>query len=371
MIKVGVIGSGFISKGFYLFSLSNKNFKISNVLTRTKIKSRVDWPNSLLTNDLERIIKNSDIILECSGDVLHSSTCINEILKNNIPVVTLNSEFHITTGFYFYSKGIVVEAEGDQTGCFYKLNSELIDMGLSPIVYGNYKKYLNYNVSLKQAKHWSNKNNISLDKTIAFTDGSKVEIENVFTANALDAYFLNRNKHKNKVLNIINESFKTNKKYVDFFVNKNYPAGIFIATKCDPNQKNYLKYLGFKDNHQIIERPYHLCHLEIFKTIKDVLQNNKKDFMINKFNRYMAASITKKPLKKNTILERGLGSLEIRGIHYKYCKSMVPITLLNNMRLKYDVPENHLINFNDVEYEGNFAIDIWRNCERKIENNSF
>lgn len=370
MIKIGIIGSGFISKGFYYYSKTNKQIKISKILTRTTIKNRTDLPKSLLTNDLEKLIKESDIILECSGDTLQASLCVNEILKNKKPVVTMNSEFHITTGFYFYDKGVVVEAEGDQPSCIFKLNKELLDMGLQPLIYGNYKKYLNYNVSLNQAKYWSNKNNISLDKTIAFTDGSKVEIENVFIANALNAYFLNNNNN-NKIEELVNKSLKENKKYVDFFLNKNNPTGIFIATKSHSEQKEFLKYLGFKKNYQIIERPYHLCHLEIYKTIKEILIENKKDFMTSKTNRYMIASLSKKNLKKGTVIKRGLGSLETRGIHYKYCKSLIPLTLLNNATLIRDIPENHLISFNDIDFENNFAINIWRNHERKIESNSF
>jgi predicted homoserine dehydrogenase-like protein len=360
MVYIGIIGSGFISKGFYLFSLFNKDIKVSKILTRTAIKKRKDFPHNVLTNDLNDLVKNSDIILECSGDVLHASNCINEVFKFGLPVVTVNSEFHITVGSHFYKKGLIFEAEGDQPSCIYKLNSELLDMGFKPLVYGNYKKYLRYNVDLNQARYWSKKNGVSLDKTIAFTDGSKVEIENVFIANSLNAYFTDIKDEKNKLNELVNLSLKTNKSYVDYFLHKYNPSGVFIATNHKNVQKNYLKYLGFKDNYQKIERSYHFCHLEIYKTIKELLEDKKHNLMQNKLKRYMVASITKKRLKKGSKITNGLGSLEVRGVHYNYCKDLMPITLFNNAIIKNDLPENHIVSFNDLEIDNNLALNIWK-----------
>lgn len=360
MIKIGIIGSGFIAKGFFNFSQQIKEIKVSKILTRSNINERFDLPKNILTNKIDDIILNSDIIVECSGDTIYATDCINEIVNYEIPIITMNSEFHITCGNYFYKKGIIFESQGDQSGCIFNLNNEIKEMGFSPLVYGNYKKYLKYDVSLRQATYWSKKNNISLDKTIAFTDGTKVEIENTFIANSLGAFFHDNNSNKNQLEFLINEAINTKKSYVDFFVDKNYPSGIFIATSHKPEQNKYLKYLGFKKPYQIIQKPYHFCHLEIYKSIKDVMKYNIKNQMRNNIKRYMVASVTKKELKSGDNIGNGLGSFEFRGVHHKYNKNIFPITLLKDVVIKKDLPKGHILKFTDVEYRDNLATRIWK-----------
>lgn len=362
MIKVGIIGSGFICKGFFKFSNEIEDISVSHILTRSIIANRTDIPNPILTNDIEVLISSSDIIIECSGDTIHATNCINEILKYDIPVITMNSEFNITCGNHFYDKGILFEAEGDQSGCIFKLDQEITDMGFNPLVYGNYKKYLNLNPSKKQASYWAKKNNISIDKTIAFTDGSKMQIENVFIANSLDAYIHDEieGDYKYKLDTLIQESIKTGRKFVDYFLYKKAPSGIFIATNHSEDQDEYLRYLGFNTNYQIIERPYHFCHLEIYKSIKNIIYGRIQHQMRNIINRYMVASLSKRDIKRGTLIKKGLGSIDFRGIPYKYNSSIVPITLLENAVIKHNIPRDHILTFNDIEYNDNLATNIWR-----------
>ncbi|HHH37643.1 MAG TPA: NAD(P)-dependent oxidoreductase, partial [Epsilonproteobacteria bacterium] len=115
MYRIGVVGTGFIAKGLVDLLSSHKNYALSGILTRTNIHTRKDFPqNHLLTKSIDDLIRDSDLIVECSGDVIYATDTINQVLKADIPVVTMNSEFHITTGSYFIDKGLVTEAEGDQ-----------------------------------------------------------------------------------------------------------------------------------------------------------------------------------------------------------------------------------------------------------------
>lgn len=364
MINIGIIGSGFIAKGFYAFSQQKPDIKIKNVLTRTEIKKRTDWPTGILTNDIKKLAATSDLILECTGDATYATDIISYITPYQIPVVTMNPEFHITTGNYFYDKLELYEAEGDQPGCLFALHQEIEDMGFTPLVYGNYKNYLKHNCTSMQAKYWSKKNGIQLDKTVAFTDGSKVEIENVLVANAVGAHFDDETKNKHSLENLILKSLKTNKKYIDFFFDKNYPSGIFIATKHQKEQDKYIKYLKYSEKYQVLIRPYHFCHLEIYKSIKNYLHNSNYKPLQNKHQTYMAASITKTPLKCGQLIKTGLGGFHLRGIHHKFNRNLVPITLANNITIKKNLPEGHILTFNDIIYIPTLAINIWKNNVR-------
>lgn len=365
--KIGIVGSGFIAKNFYQLCKNHKNFKISKLLTKTNIKNRNDIDNSILTNNIDYLIKNSDLIFDCSGDAVYSTDVINEVLKNKLPVVTMNSEFHVTVGDYFNQKGFVTEAEGDQPGSLSKLNEELEYMGFKTHVYGIHKGFLDYNPTHKNAVYWSDLNGISLDKTVSFTDGSKAEIESIFIANALDCYISESNREdmeiptNERVKKLYNKSIKTNKKYVDYFVDSNSPPGVFIT--CSNNKfTKVLEYLKMGKNYQTFERPYHLCHMEVLKTIKDVI-NNKKKLLNVKHNRYMPAAISKCNIKEGFNIKNALGSFEFRCVNKLRNIDFVPITLLQNAIVKRNIEENKIITMDDVELPKSKALEVWKNLK--------
>ena len=166
MAKVSVIGSGFIAKGFIDLLLVHPNHKLEKVLTRTDINNRTDLQkySKYITNDIDEIIKNSDLILETSGDAIYACDTINKIVTtSDIPIITMNSEFHITVGSYFKDKGFITESEGDQPGCIAALHEEAVSMGFKPVVYGNMKGFLNENPNEEDMKYWGAKSGISLD----------------------------------------------------------------------------------------------------------------------------------------------------------------------------------------------------------------
>ena len=108
----------------------------------------------------------------------------------SIPVVTMDAEVQVTTGSHFARKGLFTEAEGDQPGCLAALREEAVQMGFLPLVYGNIKGFLNHNPVPDEMAFWAKKQGISLDKVTAFTDGTKVQIEQGLVANGLGAGIL-------------------------------------------------------------------------------------------------------------------------------------------------------------------------------------
>lgn len=63
---------------------------------------------------MEDLMAHSDVIVECSGDILHASNTVQAAHEAGLPVVTMGAEFHVTVGSYFCNSGILTEAEGDQ-----------------------------------------------------------------------------------------------------------------------------------------------------------------------------------------------------------------------------------------------------------------
>ena len=45
-----------------------------------------------LTNSVEELILHSDLIVECSGDVIYGSETLAKVFEARLPVVTMNAE---------------------------------------------------------------------------------------------------------------------------------------------------------------------------------------------------------------------------------------------------------------------------------------
>ena len=119
--------------------------------------------------------------------MVYATNVLDQVLRASLPVITMDAELQVTTGPYLATLGYITEAEGDQPGCLAALNEEVIQMGFRPLVYGNIKGYLNHTPSVDEMRYWAAKQGISLDKVTSFTDGTKVQIEQVLVANGLGA----------------------------------------------------------------------------------------------------------------------------------------------------------------------------------------
>ena len=86
--RIGIIGSGFIGKGLVMALEGQPDLTVSRVLTRTRTEERTDFPEQeLLINSVDDLIDNSDLIVECSGDVIHATHVIDKVMAASLPVI--------------------------------------------------------------------------------------------------------------------------------------------------------------------------------------------------------------------------------------------------------------------------------------------
>ena len=112
----------------------------------------------------------------------------------------------------------------------------------------------------------------------------------------------------------------------------------------------------------ILTRPFHLCHLEIAKTIKQVISgggillNNGENPQIS------VATVAKKRLVPGQIIRRGIGSFCVRGEAVRKSEYVghVPIGLVSNVVLKRFVKESEVLSFDDIEIPQSQALTAWQ-----------
>ena len=372
MVKnIGVIGTGFIAKGLVNLLNQREAYNVTHILTRTSVATRNDFPLShLLTNSLEDLIKTSDLIVECSGDALYATDTISEIVKADIPVVTMNSEFHITSGSYFIDKGLVTEAAGDQPGALAVLHEEAVEMGFKPVVYGNIKGFLDLNPSEEDMKYWGEKSGLSLEMVTSFTDGTKVQIEQAFVANGFGAGIIKQGlvgpaednmKEGGELL--AKQAKELGYPVSDYLLSSTLPAGVFLMAEHKEEQKDGLRYYKMGEGpYYLLERTFHLCHLEIVKTIKRVLDGGGVLLDNSKNPTISVGTIAKRDIKAGTKIKKGIGSFDVRGeaITIRGNESHVPVGLFSNVTLLRDIKEGEMIHFDDVDMPDTLALNAWK-----------
>jgi predicted homoserine dehydrogenase-like protein len=371
--KVGIVGTGFIASGLAHLIMVSSDFCISKVLTRRPIDSVKDIPQEYLTYSTNELIDESDIVFECSGDVMHATEVILAATNANKKVVTLNAEFHVTTGSYFVRKGAyVTDADGDQPGCLARLKQEIEGMGFEPAAYVNIKGFINLNPERKDMEYWSAQQGIRMEQVVSFTDGSKLQIEQAFVANGLGATIPPRGMFGRTVesLNdldfLIRASEEAKLPISDFVLCKGAPPGELIVAKNPQADRlgNYIvgplktkEKLGY-----ILLRPYHLCHLEALNTLRRV--NAGEGMLINNSANptLTVSAVAKRKILRGETIERGAGGFDVRGVAVQLKDNLnaAPICLLQNTPVIRDIEPGQIVQFDDVELAESKAVEIYQ-----------
>ncbi len=141
-LRVGIVGSGYIARGLALSLSAVSDIVVTKVLTRSDVNLRGEsvW-HDILTNSVDELIDNAELIVECTGDPLYGTDVLARVMAAGLPIVTMNTELQVTTGSYFARRGLISEAEGDQPGSLAALHEDVVQMGFQPLVYGNMKGF--------------------------------------------------------------------------------------------------------------------------------------------------------------------------------------------------------------------------------------
>lgn len=369
--KIGVSGTGMIARGFLrLIKQHYPDLEISRVLTRRPFNSFSDFPLAeRLTHSIDDLVDHSDLIVECSGDVFHGTEVIERAFEAGLPVVTVNAELQVTTGSYLAGKGFITEAEGDQPGSLAALHEEALQMGFKPLVYGNMKGYLNHDPTPENMAYWARLQGISIDQTTSFTDGTKVQIEQVVVGNGLGATITRQGlegiastnlNDSASVLGMLAE--RLGQPITDYVIPSGFPAGgVFLVCRHDAEQQQAIEYfkLGPGPYYTLI-RPFHLCSLEVGKTVRRVLAGGGVLLNNSTAPTLGVAAIAKRPMRAGELIERGIGGFQFRGEAVKLAEhpDHVPIGLLRKTALKRAVEPGQIITYDDVDILPSRALEI-------------
>ena len=369
--RIGIIGTGFVARHFLMELAHHKDFRLGRILSRRPLDTISDIPQSeALTSSLNALIDESDLIFECTGDVLHATQTIDAIFRAGKPVVTLNPEFHVTTGSWFVGKGMLTEADGDQPGSLARLWEETVAMGFEPIVLGNMKGFLNRWPSREEMAYWSEKQGISLPMVTSFTDGTKLQVEQALVGNyfgagiAQDELIGPEIDDLNEAAKILGDAAtKAGRPITDYVLSRKLPHGVFIIARHKEEQVDALRYLKMGDGpYYTLIRNNIFVHLEVMRTIERLVTTGVPLLHNSSKPEIGVAAVAKRDLQPGKRIERGCGSFDMRGICVRIDEHLnhLPIGLAEKVHVKRRIDKDAIITFDDIEVPESMALSVWR-----------
>ena len=368
-VRIGLVGTGFIARHFAMSLHRHEGFRLAQVLTRRPLDT-IDEPfEDRATNLIDEFLSSVDVVVECSGDPLWATEIVAAAVDSRLPVVTMNTEFHITTGSAFVEHGLVTEAEGDQPGCLAALHEDAVAMGFKPIAYGNMKGFLNLEPTPEDMEHWGKKQGISLPMVTSFTDGTKVQAEQILVGNFFGATIAKEGMlsagvgDQEEASNILSRAYEeTGSPISDYVVGRALPHGVFIVATHDERHAAALAYYKLGDGpYYTLVKNNIFVHLEILKTVRRVLEQGTVLLDNSREPELSLAAVAKRDLKPGDRIESAIGSFDFRGHAVRIADhpAHVPIGLLRDVRVTTPIERGAIVNFNDLELPDSMALRLW------------
>ena len=406
-VRTGVIGAGFMGRGL-VYQLSRMPGMFPSLLVNRSTDKAVDAyraagfnPQDVLVSDSPRALADAvsrrqpavtasaevaaavvplDVMIEATGSVEYGARAALSCIWHKKHFVSLNAETDGTIGALLKRKadeaGVVYSnSDGDQPGVLMRLIDYCRGCGFDVRCAVNCKGFMNVRATPESIMEWAVKQNTSPRMTAAFTDGTKMNIENNVICNATGFLPARRGMIgvktdlKNALNDFIAAGVLVDHPTVDYTLAGDFGGGVFVIAKAEHPEmvKPYLRYLKMGDGpFYLFFRPYHLCHIETpLSAAEAVIYREPTIAPLGKPVAHTIA-IAKRDLKAGETLD-GIGGYLAYGQleAADNATGLLPIGLSDDLRLTRDVPQDEPIPMSAVELdESRLIVKLWREQER-------
>ena len=406
-IRVGVIGAGFMGRGIVYQLAKMPGMHPALIVNRTAERAIDAYvvagfnPKHVLVSDDPKALSAAvaekrpcvstvpeiagevtalDVVIEATGAVELGAREALSCIRNKKHFVSLNAETDGTVGCLLKKKaddaGVVyTNSDGDQPGVIMRMVEYCRGCGFEVMAAINCKGFIDIHATPDTIMQWAIKQKTSPKMTCAFTDGTKMNIEQTVVANATGLLPARRGMFgvktdlKNAVKDFEASGALGSNGIVDYTVAGDFGGGIFIIARAEHPQmvQPYLRYLKMGDGpNYLFFRPYHLCHIETPLSAAEAVLF--KEPTIAPMGRPIAHTITiaKRDLKAGDMLD-GIGGFNQYGQVdvISNCRDLLPIGLADDVRLTRDIKIDQPIAIDSVELdESQLLTRLWREQEK-------
>jgi predicted homoserine dehydrogenase-like protein len=409
-IRTAVIGAGFMGRGLVYQLSKMPGMHPALVVNRTPDKAVAAYVESgykrehILVSDDPAKLANAvhekrpavatapeiaghvltlDVVIEATGAVELGAREALACFKNKKHFVSLNAETDGTLGCLLKHKadqaGVVYSnADGDQPGVIMRMIEYCRGCGFDVLAAVNCKGFMNVDATPDSIREWAVKQNTSPRMTCAFTDGTKMNIEQNVVCNATGLVPARRGMIgvKTDQKNAVKDFEATGALpvnggpgIVDYTLAGDFGGGIFIIAKGKNREfvQPYLKYLKMGDGpNYMFFRPYHLCHIETPLSAAEAVLYREPTVAPAGPPVAQTVTIAKRDLKAGDTLD-GIGGFNQYGEldTAANARGLLPIGLADNVRLTRDVKKGEPIPEDAVELnESTLLVKLWREQQK-------
>jgi predicted homoserine dehydrogenase-like protein len=401
-IQVAIVGAGFIGKALARRISRIPGLKLALIVNRTLAGALEAWKlagsdsGQVLVSDhpdtlsgaiqagcpatsceagIAGSMESIDVVVETTSSIdtgiLEALSCIHH--KKDF--VTFSAEMDATVGWLLKAKadqaasGYAV-GHGDQPATLWRLLEEVRHTGFVPMLAMNCKGFLDVKATPDSILEWSSKQGTSPRMTSAFTDGTKMQIEQNVVANASGFLPIHRGMTGVKtdlphaLLDLEKAGVLAATSCVDYTLGGDFGGGVFVVGRAeDPGvDAHYLRYLKMGNGpHYLFHKPWHLCHLELALSVAEMAIFHRTGIAPAGAPVARTVTLAKRSLKAGERLD-GIGGFMTYGEldREQNALDLLPIGLSEGATLTRDIPEGHPVPLDAVELDGTRpAVLLW------------
>jgi len=337
-------------------------------------------PTITSRQEIAGAIKSLDVVIAAGSDIGATVTEALACIDHRKHFVSLSGETDATFGCILSAKasaaGVVYSnADGDQPAVLVRLAEYCSAIGFDVVGAINCKGFLDVTATPESISRWAVKQNTSPRMTCAFTDGTKMNLEQNIVCNATGLLPSRRGMTGIKTdLAHALESFEGagllgSRGFVDYTLGGDFGAGVFvIARSNDPGfAQPYMRYLKMGDGpYYVFFRPYHLCHFETPLSAAEAVIYGQPTVPQRRAPAAHTIALAKRELKSGDSLD-GIGGYNQYGQVEAAdgAQGYLPIGLADGVRISQKAARHQPIAFSEVELDGKSPlVRLWHEQQR-------
>jgi predicted homoserine dehydrogenase-like protein len=325
-----------------------------------------------------------DVFVEATNSLVAAYDYCMAAIQRNAHCVLMNAEVDLVLGYLLRAaaakQGVIVTSDaGDQHGVLARMMEEIEMWDFDIVQAGNMKGFLDRYQTLEGIEPIAKQLKLSNVQCLAYTDGSKLNIEMSLIANeyGLTPFVPGMEGPRANQVQDVTTLFDFDKYgqqgRVDYVLGaKEHGGGVYVVGKHDSEfQQRYLNYYKVTNKHPyyIFFRPYHLCHLETPRAIALAALYGKAVCTMRQGRVTDTFAYAKKDLKPGDKVQHAIGGNEVYGLIDEAKKAdpanHVPQGVLvvegqpERPIIKNAVKKDQPITWDDIEIPANRMTDLW------------
>jgi predicted homoserine dehydrogenase-like protein len=336
-INVGLIGLGAMGLGIAYQIGRTPGMRLSFVADTNEAAAKkgaeiYGKPTHICTDGMAALRDEKipcDVFVEATNSIVAAFDYCMAAIERKAHCVLMNAEVDAILGYLLRDaakkQGVIVTSDaGDQHGVLSRMMEEIEMWGFDIVQAGNMKGFLERHRDLAGTVDIAKKLGLSTVQCLAYTDGSKLNIEMSVIANEYGLTPLvpgmegPRADKVEDVINVFDFDKYNGQGRVDYILGaKQHGGGVYVVGRCENEfQQGYMNYYKVTNKHPyyVFLRPYHLCHLETPRAIALAALYNKAVCTMRKGRVTDCFAYAKKDLAVGDRIEHAIGSDEVYGL---------------------------------------------------------